>query len=147
MEFAQALILTNALGGLSSLGRASAEPEWTKCESVVTRLDRYDIELHPSNDLVQLYLFDKGLSRLGSNGVTSSRRIVSTGLDLLLPGRLIIQTRQRYQALPLYSADDHLAAHLDPRWAPCRVAIELTINGSIRRSQFVPAQLIQAEEF
>ena len=146
MEFAQALILTNALGSLSSLGRSS-EPGIISNQHASTQLGIFDIELCYCDGIVQIYLVDRGYTRDGLATGAPYRGLLISGLEHMLPGRLIVRSGKGTQAFPLYCADDHLAARL-PSFDPASsAALELSLNGEVQRSPFIASFMGPPDDF
>ena len=129
MEFAEALILTNALGGLSSLGHASGRP--TDGGGIRSQLGYFHLELTGDEDQIRISLFDEAQQPIDGNG--SSR----LSLEAFLPGRLLLKSRQGPLTVPLTLSGTQLVADVGPLDESLMVSIELTIDEQVQRTPFL----------
>ena len=141
MEYAQALILTNALGGLSSLGQASA-PEVSVHSYASARLWHYGLKFCIQGNSIRIRIFERESGMLSARS-RGPREVLGRELEEMLPGRLIVASEHKYFAFPLFSVDDHLVASLSPACLPHMIGVELFVDGEMRQSAFVRAESCQ----
>jgi hypothetical protein len=137
MELAQALILTNALGGFSSLGRTSDRRDIPH-GGLMSLLDGYYVEVVCRDAQLQVFLFaEETRPPAGLRSTTPGPLRALPGTSLL-PGRLLLQSPQGIVAVPLSSSGDHLAADVQYPDDHILVAVELMVRGKPQRTAFAP---------
>lgn len=146
MDFARALILTNALGGLSSLGKAGRQrlaPHggWRlelngKAVDVVLEAGKVLVRLSDAW-LRQKEVFSRSPRKTGSLDrlPAPDERGGSETLEALLPGRILLSSYQDARAVGLRAEDGRLVADLGVPEGPYLLALELTLNGRSYRTR------------
>jgi len=150
MDFARALILTNALGGLSSLGKAGRQ---RLAPHGGWRLElngkAVDVVLEAGKVLVRLsdaWLRQKevlsrsprktgSLDRLPVPDISADERGGAETLEALLPGRILLSSYQDARAVGLRAEDGRLVGDLGVPEGPYLLALELTLNGRSYRTR------------
>ena len=120
MELAQALILTNALGGLSSLGRSTGA-RMSARGGMLFRLGEVVVEILGWEGTFHIYCSDPAHT-LAWSQIGASQDVAELRSDRVLPARLLLHSPQGEIEIPLSPDGDHLTARFKPPQGPFLIA-------------------------
>jgi len=137
MELAQALILTNALGALSSLG-LSSDSRIAPNGGHLARLGDFEVEAICCDTGFKIFLHPTTLGDLDPEHFLAFKMESPLVEEAFLPGRVLLQSKQGLRSTELKQERDHLSATMVVPDGRFLISIELTLAGKLQRTPFIP---------